>query len=132
MCTIDTSDYDDPCSVWHNVQRRARKPHVCATCLRAIERGETYRIHTSILDGDVSSEKACADCTAVIDEFGREHHTLYAPTSIFDGLEHCVEEQEAGWERWGAALTTIMARRNGPAIARNLAAAYRPEVPDAR
>lgn len=129
MCTIDTDDYDEPFTLWHNTQRRARKPHVCATCRRTIDRGETYRVHVSILDGYTSTEKACADCTAVIDTFGRDHHAQFAPGSILDGLEHCVEEQEAGWERWGAALTVIMARRNGPIAAANMAAAYRPEVP---
>lgn len=126
MCSIDYDDHDDAPSVWRNTDRRARKPHVCATCHRRIERGEAYRVHASILDGHATTEKACADCTAVIDDFGRDHHACFAPSSIINGLEQCVEEQEAGWERWGAAYAAIMARRNGPFAARNLAAAYHP------
>lgn len=128
MCTIDDS-YDDEPSVWRNTQRRARKPHVCATCRRTIAPGETYRVHVAIFDGYASTDKACADCTAVIDAFGRDHHAQFAPGSILDGLERCVDEREAGWERWGDALAAIIARRNGPIAALNLATAYRPEVP---
>lgn len=135
MCNLaDEYNYDaESPSVWRNTDvARARKPHRCDACGATIERGASYRSHVAIFDGATSTSKACAECVAVIDAFGEEHHALLCAGTIEDALHRCVEEQDDGWERWAEALRVIVARRCGPWIAMNVAEAYRPEgVPTA-
>jgi hypothetical protein len=44
-------DDGERCDVWSEVQRRARKDHVCSCCRRTIKAGEQYTVHFSAYDG---------------------------------------------------------------------------------
>ncbi len=43
--------------------RKARKPHRCDECGRAIEPGEFYHYGVCVTDGDAFINKCCAQCT---------------------------------------------------------------------
>lgn len=67
MCSCDPGNRPDFQS---NTWQRARKPHVCVECRRAIKPGETYQRIVVCFDGSINSEKECAACSRV-------HHAFW-------------------------------------------------------
>lgn len=59
MCTLDN---DDPCSVWREEVRTARKSN---TCDAFIPPGDDYLSHFDVYDGSATSEAMCATCWVV-------------------------------------------------------------------
>ncbi len=117
MCYIEL----ESCQVWYETKRRARKTHLCSCCKGSIAAGETYLIHFSVLDGDVTSEKCCGQCEEARDEFGEAHHNecgeAYIPTpSYFQSLlASCISEGDEESEvRWKPMLAAINGRRTEP------------------
>ena len=45
-----------------NEQRTARKEHQCSECKRTIPVGEKYEYYKGLFEGDIFTEKTCADC----------------------------------------------------------------------
>lgn len=66
QCTIDAMDgcMDGP-EAFRAVMRKARKPHKCYECGRAIEPGERYEVASGIWDGRPDRFKTCPDCLSV-------------------------------------------------------------------
>lgn len=58
MCQCDF----DPPSFYSVTVQKARRPHTCCECRRAILAGETYRRHFGIWDGDAGAFKVCLVC----------------------------------------------------------------------
>ncbi len=52
MCSIDL----DPCEVWREEERKARKEHRCACCNRVIKPGTKYLSHFSVFEGSPTTE----------------------------------------------------------------------------
>lgn len=60
MCSID---YADGYSTYlQDIHRKARKPHKCGECYRAINKGEVYLYEVVVFDEQVSSHKTCLHC----------------------------------------------------------------------
>jgi hypothetical protein len=63
-------DYD-PCDVWDETKRKARKAHKCTECRGAIKPGETYTVINMLFDGSWSTAKRCEDCSVVVCDLGK-------------------------------------------------------------
>jgi hypothetical protein len=104
MCDIDF----DPCDVWRETRRKARKQHTCDCCGGTILPGTHYVSHFSLFEGDTTSEKICAACDADRDVFGKEHGTYPCPSYFPEVLTECIadgdEESEKVWKPMLAAL----------------------------
>lgn len=103
MCSVDL----EPCEVWSETPRQARKAHRCSCCGQTIARGETYVAHFSVLQGDVTAEKLCGRCGAFRDEFSAAHGDELIPTpSYFPQMlaDYIADGERARWE---PMLTTI-------------------------
>lgn len=59
---------------WTDVERKARKTHLCIECDRTIQSGETYTKSAGVWEGNFQSCKRCAHCMAymrIIDRMDR-------------------------------------------------------------
>ena len=50
------------CDFSNETTHKARKPHRCCSCLKKIERGDTYLRWSGVCDGDFSSDAFHEDC----------------------------------------------------------------------
>ena len=58
MCFWDT----EPCEVYDQRRRKARKDHVCSECRNPIRRGNLYDEVTGIFDGSPFRYRICLTC----------------------------------------------------------------------
>lgn len=113
MCYIEL----DPCELWREETRRARKVHRCSICLRVILIGERYVDHFSLDSGVVCKAKVCAECEADRQTFAAAHDREYGaslvqPPGFAQLLADCIAEgDEESETRWKPMLTAIQARR---------------------
>jgi hypothetical protein len=89
MCQIDL----EPCEVWQETHRRARKSHVCHCCGGSIDSGEVYIVHFSVSDGEVTTEKMCALCDLAAADFQQHHKTRSNPSYMRELLEECLVDE---------------------------------------
>ena len=117
MCDIDL----EPCDVWSEVERTARKAHRCSACGGPIRSGERYTVHFSKYEGEVCSAKMCVACGAARQEFAEAHGSDYGsaslcqPPALVGFLRDCIADGDDESEtRWKPMLTAILARRPKP------------------
>jgi len=55
-------------SVFTNIIKRARKPHVCYECKVVIHAGDDYHAMSGCWDGEWHHYKTCIDCECLRDE----------------------------------------------------------------
>lgn len=109
MCFVDL----DPCELWTEYERKARKPHKCACCYGTIKAGEFYLVHFSVFEGSPTSEKMCLPCKADRAEFAAAHGgMMHTPSWVETGVRNCIGEGDND-EQWRALLDRILARRAG-------------------
>lgn len=97
MCFVDL----DPCEVWQERDRKARKEHKCSCCHRTIKPGEMYLVHFSVFEGNPESQKCCKECEADRAEFAKAHDgTLCTPHHLPEMVRSCIGEgdDDAAWE----------------------------------
>lgn len=107
MCFVDL----DPCEVWQETNRKARKEHKCSCCCRTIKVGEQYLVHFSVFEGNSLSDKCCDQCEGDRAEFALVHDgVLCTPHALPDMVRSCIGEggDDTAWE---AMLARIWARR---------------------
>ncbi len=109
MCFVDL----EPCEVWRETERKARKPHRCSCCRGTIPAGDEYLVHFSVFQGDATSEKMCLPCRDDRKAFADAHEgTLCTPSFLREMVAECVSEDEDGdGAKWAAMLARIKARR---------------------
>lgn len=56
----------EPCAVWREVRRRARKIHQCWACSQAIAPGHRYQVSTVVWDGTAQTWKHCLRCAHLL------------------------------------------------------------------
>lgn len=56
--------------VYNQIERKARKDHVCSDCRGTIKAGERYRYISGIWDGEPEDYKQCQDCIHMRCEMG--------------------------------------------------------------
>jgi hypothetical protein len=107
MCELEL----EPCEVWRETYRTARKEHRCSSCGGPIRGGEKYRDHFSIFEGHRTSQRACATCAADMDAFGKEHGTWPIPSHLAETLQECIADGDEESERvWKPMLEALRAR----------------------
>lgn len=113
MCYLDL----EPCSVWCEDERRARKPHRCSGCGRTIQPGEVYLHHFDVFEGHANTEKCCLECRNDRHEFCAEHERVCVPSSLLELVGECIGE-DAEFDdddnrlpsRWDALYDRLKAR----------------------
>lgn len=94
MCSIDL----EPCAVWHEEVRKARKPHECYGCGASILPGEHYTRHFHVFDGNARSEAMCSVCWLVRASFSEQHGLQCQPGDIRNMLAECIQgERSSPW-----------------------------------
>jgi hypothetical protein len=112
MCDV----FLEPCELWEEAKRKARKHHLCDCCWASIKPGETYTTHFSKHDGDVTSEKICTACVNDRVAFAKEHGDMTPTPSYFPTLlSNCVAEDDDSREVWQPILDRIRLSRTAAA-----------------
>lgn len=109
MCDIDDLE---PFDFSHSESRTARKQHKCDCCNGYIKPKERYTVFSYKLE-EVQSEKMCAACSALMDEFAEVHKFFTAPSSLGDLLHECIESREDFrlMLKWSRAMREMGRRR---------------------
>ncbi len=91
MCVLEC----DPCELFTESHRTARKHHLCDSCNRVIKPGQKYLTTFVVFEGTATSSKGCPGCEEIIDRFGKAHKGYrFAPMDIIHWLEQCLAEDE--------------------------------------
>jgi hypothetical protein len=90
MCTIDA----EPCPVWVETPRTARKGHVCHGCGAVIRPGEAYTEIRWLGDGYAGTERECFGCWWIAQVLGAAHHVRPLPSNLWQELQDCMERTE--------------------------------------
>lgn len=106
----------DPCAVWNERQRTARKEHTCDGCGARIRLGEKYVDHRSIVE---RGERPCSDrmCLACRDDRealseAHDGELFPMPSFLRETVQHCIRDGGADSEaRWRPMLERIDARK---------------------
>lgn len=101
MCVLDIGER---CEVWAENHRKAKKKHLCDSCRRVVNPGETYWTVFSVFQGESTSSKGCAGCEEISRRFAESHDGLvFAPFDIGYTLSECIsdfdEDEGGGWEQ---------------------------------
>lgn len=102
MCMVGDLE---PCEVWDERERKARKAHTCSCCYGQIRAGEVYVVHFSVFEGQANSEKMCKPCHAARAEFAKAHDgSLCSPSYFGRMLMECIgengEDDDPENKRW--------------------------------
>lgn len=107
MCSLEL----DPCDVWREEHRKARKQHRCASCGCAILPGTKYLSHFSVFEGDPTTEAICGACEADRKVFADAHGQFMAPGSFPRMLDDCISEGDPDSAQWELMRKTLNERR---------------------
>jgi hypothetical protein len=106
MCSLDL----EPCTVWRNTPRKARKPHVCVCCGAGIAPGTHYLDHFNVFDGNSSSESLCGFCWFIWQQFGDAHDMQPTPGALYEQLQDCIGENDDDEDEWRPLFAAIKRR----------------------
>jgi hypothetical protein len=106
MCVIDL----EPCSVWRETPRKAKKSYKCSGCGITIQPGEAYLENFSVFEGEASTEKACFGCWAAKQQFAEAHGQDFAPSHLIEFLQDCIGENDDEEDVWRPVLAAVLAR----------------------
>ena len=107
MCSFDL----DPCEVWREEERKARKEHRCACCGATIKHGTKYLSHFSVFEGDPTTEALCLPCKRDRKKFVDAHGQYMTPGSFDTMLNDCIYDGDPESKRWQVMQERIRARR---------------------
>lgn len=111
----------DPCTVWRETARRARKPHQCDGCGIVIQSSEAYVSHFDIFDGVASSQAMCFGCWWSREAFAEAHEQNFAPDFLWEALQECIGENNDPRDVWRPHFAAIKRRyRTSPSRRRSL------------
>lgn len=109
MCYVDL----EPCEVWNERQRKARKSHRCECCRGTIAAGEMYFAHFSVFEGDATNAKMCLRCNTDRDLFAAAHDgKLPTPGGFYAMLRECISENDPDDDRWRPMADRIRQSRS--------------------
>lgn len=120
MCAIDL----DPCDVWLEKPRLARKAHLCDGCGTTIKPRSPYLVHFDVFEGAPNSEKCCYRCWLAREEFAEAHGQSFTPSSIEPMLDECISGADPGdpeTKRWRRLQRSVLGRARRARAARAVA-----------
>lgn len=106
MCSLDL----DPCAVWSETPRRARRAHECTACGVAIQPGEAYLSHFSVFEGCPSTEKMCFACWLARGQFAEAHGQSFPPSALLEQLHDCIGANDDEEDEWRPIYANVLAR----------------------
>ena len=115
MCDIDTDSYSES---WSESEVKARKPHRCDCCGGPILPGQKYTKHFSKFEGEITSEKCCAECFIDRSEFSKAHeYWTPSPGCTKDMVDECLRERESlpMMLKWARTLKRMEKRKQAAA-----------------
>lgn len=107
MCDIDDLE---PCSVWRETPRTARKARECDGCGAEIRPGEPYLDHFHVHDGNPGREACCYSCWLARRQFSEEHGAGRTPSGLIDELRECIGANDDPEDIWRPVLASVLAR----------------------
>lgn len=111
----------DPCEVWRETPRIARKTHVCDGCYAIIQPHEAYVSHFNVFEGEASHEAMCFGCWVSREEFADAHDQNFAPSNLWTFLQECIGENDDPLDEWRSHFAGMKHRyRNSPSRRRDL------------
>lgn len=118
MCDL----YDlEPCTVWRETPRVARKRHECDGCGAVIQPRDAYVRHFDVFDGQASDEAMCSVCWFARQQFIDAHGQGFGPSYLMEALQECIGENDDDEDEWRPVLATLKRRfRASPSWARQL------------
>lgn len=126
---------DDPCEIWTDLVRRAKKAHRCQECNRQIDAGEHYRAMTGTTPNEKDgffAYKACMHCYKVTTWLGK----LEVWPGLGDALSELEEElsNKGAYEfavyRAAAGMRRGWRIKRGPSAGSLMALPELPEYPE--
>lgn len=117
MCDLDL----EHTTVWdETIIKRARKDHECDCCGATIPKGDSYLKHFSVFDGDVTCEKQCNACTAMVEEFTKVHGQHSNPSYMPELLHECMQlergDDDKMADKWRDELRAMRLRSKKPPV----------------
>lgn len=104
MCVIHL----EPCLLWHETERKARKEHKCSCCWRTIRVGEEYSVHFSVFEGVTDSEKCCGECDHDRHCFADVHENMMCvPSHLPELFRECISEEPESADDWQPIIDRI-------------------------
>jgi hypothetical protein len=111
MCAIDL----EPCDVWRETERTARKAHRCSSCGGQIAPGARYLSHFSMFEGDYTYNKMCLLCRDDRKTFSDDHGIGPTPGYFPRLLADCIADgDEESESKWKPMLERVQARGATP------------------
>lgn len=93
---------------WTDIERKARKAHICIECHRTIHPGETYTKSVGVWEGDFWSCKRCAHCMAYMRIIYRMDRDALYEIGLRDWvLEYGLSAAEIAYSKWPRPLTWL-------------------------
>lgn len=113
MCDLDDLE---PFEFCQEIERKARKPHICDLCHGPISRGQLYLQHRSKFDGQITSEKLCSACIDDRKIFSDAHDGQFtSPSATRDLIHECISASNPKEEqKWRSLLNRINKRKLPP------------------
>lgn len=88
------SDWE-PCELWIEKERKARKTHKCDCCQGVIEPKTQYFTHFSVFQGDATSAKMCKFCFDDRSRYSDAYdQDLFCPTQMELELKECISQDD--------------------------------------
>lgn len=82
-------------SFWSSTLRTGRKEHRCATCNRAVPKGEKSYVEAGVSDGDFTSYRSCVPCHDLVKRlYAAGHLETYETWYLGDLGEIAIEAGE--------------------------------------
>lgn len=106
MCSLDL----EPCEVWVETPRIARKRHECDGCGVEILCGTAYLVNFHVFDGCPGGEKSCFECWLAREQFAEAHGQSFYPSMLLDQLRQCIGENDDEEDEWRSVLASVLAR----------------------
>lgn len=105
MCSLD---YDPP-TMYVRKTVKARKPHRCCECGRAIEPGEQYQRVVGVWDGTFDKHTTCGQCVSAADLLMKHCHGFMHCGIYEDIAEHV--DRSLPWGMKAARFAVGMRRK---------------------
>jgi len=108
-------------SFWRSILRTRRTPHFCATCGRAVEKGERSYDEAGLSDGEFNSYRQCIPCHDLVGRLFVNGHLGYDEAWMLYELPDLARDAGEPWPP--ASVDTHRMAETGTGSGRSLSGA---------